>query len=335
VHTAVTAVRSLIALALLAALGGGCGFAEDASFAGEVLPVVPADLEGVRDAMEPYRDIGQALADGYSSEWTCETGDLPPHMGAVGVHFGKIDAISDGSLDPLQPEILLYHPTDDGYELVGVEWMERVGDAEVPSMFGQRFDVFDTARVPPLRERLGLPEDDAEVAFLHAWLWAPNERGLFADSNSGLRCPPSAAASGGDYVFGYGGGPASEGTRVHLLVDAGKLPSGKGAGRVDVYEQQGGSTTASWIGDVRCLALQGSAVVLTGEVRHGEQAGRWFRARVEDRGADPGESFAVEVVDSQPAPCSAPTSAPVVLDTGNLTAGPAGTTPLVVRGTFQ
>ncbi len=132
------------------------------------------DLEAAREAVEIYEDLDQALADGYELITECFS---DPVLGAQGFHFLNF-ALLDGVLDPTKPEILMYIPTEDGLEFVGLEYAVPADLVPpIPTLFGQEFHPFP-------------PAPDAELFVLHVWLLedVPNPSGLFADWNPNLSC---------------------------------------------------------------------------------------------------------------------------------------------------
>jgi hypothetical protein len=94
-------------------------------------------------------------------------------------------ALLDASLDPTQPEALVYAPTANGrVRLLAVEyvvfqepWIAEDGD-QMPMLFGQEF-------MP-----VGFPIRYEIPAFLalHAWIWANDPSGTFAPFNPAVSC---------------------------------------------------------------------------------------------------------------------------------------------------
>ena len=126
-----------------------------------------------------YRDVEQATAEGYVQVTPCISNS---ELGAQGFHY-RNNALLDGDLDPAKPEILMYIPSKDGMELVGVEYAvpdALVDPTDPPSILGQ-----DLHPAPP-----GIP-----LFVLHAWLWQANPNGVFDDWNPTLSCAlgPGAA----------------------------------------------------------------------------------------------------------------------------------------------
>ncbi|MGQ0641745.1 MAG: hypothetical protein ACT4P6_13430 [Gemmatimonadaceae bacterium] len=138
-------------------------------------PDVARDLEIVRSATAPFRDIAAAQAAG----WPTST---PPCLanpmagGGMGQHYVN-RAHVDGKLELERPEILLYAKDESGKQkLVAVEYIIpyriRPRDAEAPTIFGEA-----------LRR-----SDELNLWYLHVWAWEENKNGLFADWNPKVTC---------------------------------------------------------------------------------------------------------------------------------------------------
>ena len=119
----------------------------------------------------------------------------------MGVHSANPSLTQDQSVDPLQPEVLLYLPMPGGtLRLVGVEYLmtalvrSPVGavspwfDPQLPAgytfvtprpqLFGQSFDGPMPGHEP------GMPWHYD----LHVWVWQPNPTGMFAQFNPSISC---------------------------------------------------------------------------------------------------------------------------------------------------
>jgi hypothetical protein len=149
----------------------------------------PSDLQLARAATARFNSIEQAEAAGYG---------LPPGgplheciasfdgTGAMGFHLIN-GSLLDTTIDPTQPEALVYAPDRNGtLKLVALEyvvfqdpWHEAFGaDAMDPMLFGEMFmDV-------PAPNRYELPPFYA----LHAWLWQDNPAGTFEAFNPNVSC---------------------------------------------------------------------------------------------------------------------------------------------------
>jgi hypothetical protein len=139
------------------------------------------DLERVRGALARYNSVAQAERDGYVPTSPCEASPA----GAMGIHYLNPALLAPGT-DPLQPEILVYLPGENGkLKLVAAEYMSIDADQDVataddrPSVFGQPFDG------PMLGHAPGMP-----IHYdLHVWLFEANPTGVFAQWNPALSCP--------------------------------------------------------------------------------------------------------------------------------------------------
>jgi hypothetical protein len=114
------------------------------------IPVAAATLDGanpatglvdvVLRATERYKDPAEAESNGWASMNTCVSG---PEEGAMGVHFVKGSILFDGTVDPQEPEALIYEIKRGKARLVGVEyiipaaeWHAKNGAAP-PAVLGQ------------------------------------------------------------------------------------------------------------------------------------------------------------------------------------------------------
>ena len=135
-----------------------------------------------------FHDLDKAKAAGWNVLVTDVNGitciDNQP-VGGMGVHWANPSILFDATLDPTQPEALVYAPNAAGnlrlaaleYIVLDSAWREA-GHTEAPSLFGQTF--FET----PAPNRFGLPDFWA----LHVWLWEPNAAGLFQPWNPAVHC---------------------------------------------------------------------------------------------------------------------------------------------------
>jgi hypothetical protein len=120
-----------------------------------------------------YHNLEVAKSEGFVFLHGCENRPEEGPVGTVYVHMGRL---TDGQIDPLRPEALIYEPQKNGrMRLVGVElampyalWTEP----EPPQFLGQPFQ----------------KEDEFGVWGLHVWLWSYNPEGLFAESNPRVSC---------------------------------------------------------------------------------------------------------------------------------------------------
>jgi hypothetical protein len=141
----------------------------------------------VRHATARYRDINNAIADGWVQGTPCVSG---PNSGAMGVHFVKPERLGDGVLDADEPEALIYEPVSNNrFRLVGVEfitladpWKKKHPKGDAPALEGHLLNFTSEPN------RYGLP------AFyeMHVWAWEQNTSGSFADWNNAVSCERQA-----------------------------------------------------------------------------------------------------------------------------------------------
>src|SRR5215469_16898951 len=139
-------------------------------------------IEQVRNATQQYVQISNAVADNFVPATPCVSG---PDMGAMGVHFVRLDRITNLVLDAQQPQALIYEPMADGaMRLVGVEFIvldaswSAAHPGTVPALQGNLLNYIGAPN------RYGLP------AFweIHVWAWEQNPKGSYADWNTDVTC---------------------------------------------------------------------------------------------------------------------------------------------------
>ena len=99
----------------------------------------------------------------------------------MGIHMldNRANGRLDATLDPANPEALLYEKRNNGsFKLTGVEYIVA-GSAPRPQLYGQWFSDTNLAR-------FGAPE--VNVWTLHAWIWKPNPGGMFDPWNTRVTC---------------------------------------------------------------------------------------------------------------------------------------------------
>lgn len=102
-----------------------------------------------------YHDVDAALASGRV--------DLDLCFDQMGEHYADPATFSDGVLDPIRPEAMVYEHVGDRLRLVAVEWVSTTPG-----------------------EVLGIPlhlNENLGVWVLHAWIWKSNPDGMLADFN--------------------------------------------------------------------------------------------------------------------------------------------------------
>jgi hypothetical protein len=142
-------------------------------------PSMPEEWAKVRQVLEKYQDMIQALRDGYRSAVLCVQDEAGAGMG---IHFGN-SRLMGPVPDPMRPSILLYAPVGDKLELVGAEWFIPLatGIKERPSLFGQPFD-------GPMEGHPPVQPPELHHYDLHVWLFKTNPAGMFKPFNPDLKC---------------------------------------------------------------------------------------------------------------------------------------------------
>lgn len=195
----------------LALIAGGCSDTRTPVAPTSVVADGPSQLQGdpalgpqlaaVRGATAQFHDVSAAMAAGYLNP----DGRLCDQIaiGTMGIHSPNPALMPTQNLDPLRPEVLLYLPKPEGgFRLIGVEYIQFVllrnpatnqvapwfaptpwpSNYEVvtptPQLFGQTFQGPMPGHIP------GMPWHWD----LHAWVWANNPNGVFAQWNPALSC---------------------------------------------------------------------------------------------------------------------------------------------------
>lgn len=171
-----TSRRLSFCLMILAFVSVGCSRAShSASAAGPVDARVEADLDRLRAATLPFKNLDSAVAKGYPR-------DVPEclvheHHGAMGYHHVNRSYLAP-ALTIERPQILLYERLPNGeYRLNGVEFI-------IP------YRMYARDSVPPVLMGQQLHhEDNLNIWYLHVWAWTPNADGVFANFNAAVSCP--------------------------------------------------------------------------------------------------------------------------------------------------
>ena len=165
-------------------------------------------LAEVRTATERFRNVNNALAEGYIRDPSdiCETADMmgrPVSDGAMGVHYFRPDLLGitappsprvDGNgthIDFRVPGVLIYEPQEDGsMELVAVENLVFIsawaasGHEKPPSFYGVPFDnMVDDPATATDEAHMFMPHYDR-----HVWLYRDNPKGIFTSFNPAVTC---------------------------------------------------------------------------------------------------------------------------------------------------
>ena len=145
-----------------------------------------SEVSALKQATAKYHDVQAAIDAGYVTELpqtaafgggTCIANGAE---GAMGIHMldTRPNGRLDGTLDPTEPEALLYEKRNNGtFKLTGVEYI--VAGGAQPELYGQDFADTNLAR-------FGNPA--ANVWTLHAWVWNPNPGGMFDPWNTRVTC---------------------------------------------------------------------------------------------------------------------------------------------------
>jgi len=141
----------------------------------------PATLvEAVRNGTRQYINVNNATAAGYGPFLGCVAGT---DHGAMGIHYVNGTLLGNLTLDPSQPQALIYEPDNGKMTLVGVEfildsasWL--AANPAPPVLDGQVFNF------------VGAPNRFNINSFfeLHVWAWRDNPQGSFVDWNNQVTC---------------------------------------------------------------------------------------------------------------------------------------------------
>jgi hypothetical protein len=147
-------------------------------------------LAQTKAALDKYRSVDRAKADGYAPSSPCVWVTAGPreessHTGGMGIHFMNQQLAASGEVNPKKPAILVYVPSASGLELVAAEYFKPDADQNVgtaddrPTLFGRAFDG------PMMGHSPGMP-----IHYdLHVWLWKHNPSGMFSPWNPTVVCP--------------------------------------------------------------------------------------------------------------------------------------------------
>ena len=137
-------------------------------------PAVQNDLQQLRGATSPFRQLDAAVAAGYAGNVNdCLVHE---HHGAMGFHHVNAKYV-DAKVEVDKPEILLYERMPNGeYKLNGVEFI-------VPYRAWPRDSVAPVLMGQPLKH-----EDNLKIWYLHVWAWSNNSEGVFADFHPNVQC---------------------------------------------------------------------------------------------------------------------------------------------------
>ena len=147
-----------------------------------------AELAQVRSVTAKYHRVEEAVADGYELGWVNGSGDRivarcvsSPTAGAMGYHYFNAALMADDAVNALEPEVLVYAPSPDGLKLVAVEWVARSAQSDPPG-------VSSPPSVLGMDMHILVPPPGPAFYLTHAWIWANNPAGMFADFNPEVSC---------------------------------------------------------------------------------------------------------------------------------------------------
>ena len=158
--------------------------------------VLHAEVELARGATAKSRDGAVAEADGYVSGEECV---FDPVLGTMGIHFAHEARLADPAVRIEEPEALLYLREDGQLRLVGIEYVQVILIDGAPYVgCGTENNTCPPSNPPPPPRLFDRVFFDGPMAGhvpgmpwhydLHAWIWAPNPAGMFAEFNPALSC---------------------------------------------------------------------------------------------------------------------------------------------------
>jgi hypothetical protein len=155
--------------------------ADDAALQDELAQVrrVTARFHRVEAAIEAGYELGWVNGSGVRILTGCVS---HPTAGAMGYHYFNAELMADNAVDALEAEALVYAPAaDGGLKLVAVEWVVRGPDSNPPG-------VSEPPSVLGMEMHILVPPPGPAFYIMHAWVWANNPAGVFADWNPEVSC---------------------------------------------------------------------------------------------------------------------------------------------------
>ncbi len=135
---------------------------------------IDALITEIRTATQSYHDIETAREAGWNVMMSpCVE---HPQEGGMGYHLGRMEFL-DGRKNHLEPQVLLYEPTQGGgFEFIGVEYIIpfdiHPANAEPPMILGEHYH----------------QNHQLEIWALHVWTEKENPKGMFFDWNPNVSC---------------------------------------------------------------------------------------------------------------------------------------------------
>jgi hypothetical protein len=177
----------LAGVALLPPAAGGQRAAAHEHGAGDAKMQV--QLAQVRAATARFHRVDEAVEAGYELGWVNGAGVRivagcvsHPTAGAMGYHYFNEELMADNAVNALEPEVLVYAPDPDGgLDLVAVEWVVRSAQSNPPG-------VSQPPSVLGMPMHILVPPPGPAFYLTHAWIWADNPAGMFADWNPTISC---------------------------------------------------------------------------------------------------------------------------------------------------
>ena len=147
------------------------------------------ELAQVRLVTARFHRVEAAIEAGYELGWVNGSGVRiltgcvsHPTAGAMGYHYFNADLMADNAVDALEPEALVYAPASNGdLKLVAVEWVVRSLASNPPG-------VSEPTSVLGMEMHILVPPPGPAFYLMHAWVWANNPSGMFADWNPEVSC---------------------------------------------------------------------------------------------------------------------------------------------------
>lgn len=155
-------------------------------------PVSQTLIDKVFAKNKIWSSIDYARNSGWKDLTTCVTG---PEKGAMGIHLFMKSRLMNGTVDPDEPEVLIYEPLGknlygkEEFRLVGVEFVipaalwQPTPEAATPSVDGNQMHYI------PGPNRYG-PDALYE---LHVWAFQRNPLGAYTDWNTLVSCEKQPA----------------------------------------------------------------------------------------------------------------------------------------------
>ena len=166
-------------------------------------------LAEVRAVADRYRDVKQAIADGYTTDNKCVTAEMlgfPAELGAMGLHYVRRDLLGLPPKPPAQPSgrvsgtgthtdfrrpaMLVYEPQPDGsLELVAVEnlvfasaW--HANNEQPPTFHGRAYPLLKDNPATKVDEAHGWEPHYEQ----HLWVLRDNPNGAYEPFNPRITC---------------------------------------------------------------------------------------------------------------------------------------------------